>query len=399
MIINSGIKAKIAVLNLLQYAALGAWLVTISSYVKFGKSTLSTLENGDMYASAIVALPVLASLIMPLLIGMLSDKLIQAQSIMGMCHILAASFIAAASFTVSFPLFYCLMALAMMFYMPTIALNNSVAYNALYAEELVPMKYYPRLRVWGYVGFLSALWTVDLLGAERNNMQLWISAGISVVTALVAFAMPACHIRPVQGEQSFVQKTGLDIFEVFKRRKMAVFFIFAMLLGIVLKINQVYALSSAGLHGDPTMLVSVVLISTIIFIPLLPYILRQFGIRSVIVASFVLGGLSICILGIFSLEPSSLAFYLPLVMCGIAAEVFGVAGSLYADQSAPMDLPSSTQGLFMTMTSLGIVIGLCLGKVLEGTGSHWQEKWYIFAICAFICAALYMVLHKWARRK
>lgn len=396
---NSGIKAKIAMLNLMQFAALGAWLPTIGSYVKQGTSTLSTMNNGDLHVAAILALPALVSLFMPVFMGRVADKWIQAQRLMSLCHICAAGLLFAASFMVKFPLFYCMMALALMFYMPTIALNNSVAYNALYAEEMDPVKHFPALRIWGYVGFLTAMWTTDLLGASDDVMQLWIAAGLSIITAFVAFDMPSCHIRPVDSEQE-AAGTEYSVFAMFKRKNTAVFFICAMLLAMLLKTVDVMPSGIESRISDPTILISIHLLAACFAVIFIPSILRSFGIRVIAIVSLLACALSIYFLSGRGFLTGAWSLVAGMALFGIAAELFNVAGSLFVWMRCPSNMNSRAQGLFMMMTSgLGVACGTLVAYLVSGTGAGLQGCWYIFALCAVCLAVAFPFLYKSSRRR
>lgn len=396
---NSGIKAKIAVLNLMQFAALGAWLPTIGSYIKLGKSTLSTMENGDLHVAAILTLPALASLLMPVFMGRVADKWIQAQRFMAFCHICAAGLLFAASFMVKFPLFYCMMALAMMFYMPTIALNNSVAYNALFTEELDPVKHFPALRIWGYVGFLTAMWTTDILGAMDDVIPLWIAAGLSVITAFMAFDMPSCHIKPVSLEKG-TSSEGHSVFALFQRKNMVVFFISATLLAMLLKIGDVTASGLQSTIADPAILMSINLLAACFAVLLIPSILRKFGIRVIAVVSLLSCALSFYFFSGNGFLSGTWSLVAGMALFGIASELFNVAGALFVWMRCPSNMNSRAQGLFMMMTSgLGVGCGTLLAYLLSGTEAGLQGCWYIFALCALCLAAAFPFLYKSSRRR
>lgn len=392
---NTGIKAKIAILSFLQFAVLGAWLPTIGSYLKLGKSTLSTMENGDMHVAVILALPALVSLFMPVLIGKVADKWIQAQRLMFLCHILAAGFMFAASFMVKFPMFCCMMALAMMFYMPTIALNNAVAYNALHMEEMDPAKHYPQVRIWGYVGFHSAMWAVDILGVGAEDIQLWIAAGLSVITAFSAAAMPSCPVKPFGSAQASASKSARGVFAMFGRRRMAVVLVFAMLLSLLLRLDVVMANGYQSAFTDHSLLISISLLSSLCAVLLIPFVFRRFGIRPVAVATMLACALSFYFLGGKGFLGGTWGLVAGVVLFGMASEVFSVTGSLYVWRECHSNMNSSSQGLFMTMTTgLGVCCGTLVACLLGGTECGLQGYWYIFALCAVCLAVSFPIFYK-----
>ena len=232
---TTSIRIKIGILNFLEFGAWGAWLISLGSYLG-GKLGFTPVQIGSFYA-----LQGIASIFMPTLMGIVADRWMQAQKVFGLCHFLTAAFLVGASFMTSYAAIYPMMLGAVLFFMPTIALNNTVGYNALYAVGLDPVKDFPPLRVWGTIGFIASMWAVDLLGFSQSHVQLWLSAGLSVILAIFAFTMPKCPVKPVSGEQSLVEKLGLKAFSLFKEKKMAIFFIFSMLLGMCLQVTNTFA--------------------------------------------------------------------------------------------------------------------------------------------------------------
>lgn len=397
---NSGIKAKIAILSFLQFAVLGAWLPTIASYVKLGKSTLSTLENGDMHVAAILAIPAIVSVIMPVLAGIVADKWIQAQRLMGLCHILAAGFLFAATFMVKFPFFYCMMMLAMMFYMPVLALGNSVAFNALNTEEMNPAKHFPVVRVWGYVGFMAAMWTTDLLGAANDDIQLWIAAGLSIIAGFTAMAMPSCYIMPVNINKTSSVVAHPGVLTILKRRKTVVFFISALLFALLLKVANVMASAYEIRFLDPSIIISVSLTSAICAVLFIPVILRRYGIRPIAVAAMLAGALSIYFLSGKSFLEGIWGLALGMALFGMASEIFAIAGSLFVWQQSPSEVNSRAQGLFMMITSgIGVGCGSLIAYMLSGAECGLQGYWYIFALCSVCLAVAFPIFYRGGLRR
>ena len=225
-----GIKFRLIVMNFLQYAIWGSWLISLGAYLGGGLQ-FTGLQIGSFFATMGIA-----SLFMPALMGIIADRWIPAQKLLGICQLISAGFlVAAASQTAYGPLYTCML-MSVMFYMPTIALSNSVAYNALDLAKLDAVKHFPPIRVWGTVGFIAAMWFVDLvqIGGVQIKLtywQLYVSAILSLILAIYSFTLPGCPVSHARKSQSWIDTLGLRAFALFKEKRMAIFFIFSMLLG------------------------------------------------------------------------------------------------------------------------------------------------------------------------
>ena len=234
-----GIKFRLIVMNFLQYAIWGSWLISLGAYLGGGLD-FTGLQIGSFFATMGIA-----SLFMPAVMGIIADRWIPAQKLLGICHLISGAFlVAAASQTAYAPLYSCML-LSVMFYMPTIALSNSVAYNALDLAKLDTVKHFPPIRVWGTVGFIAAMWFVDLthiggIQIKLTAWQLYVSAFLSFVLAVYSFSLPGCSVDRNVKSQSWIDTLGLRAFALFKEKRMAVFFIFSMLLGAALQITNAF---------------------------------------------------------------------------------------------------------------------------------------------------------------
>ena len=156
------IKFRLIVMNFLQYAVWGSWLISLGAYLG-GTLKFTGGEIGSFFATMGIA-----SLFMPAIMGVIADRWIPAQRLLGISHLLAAAFMVAASMQDTYHALYPLVLCSVMFYMPTIALSNTVAYNALNKANLDTVKAFPPIRVWGTVGFICAMWVVDLLAWDSR---------------------------------------------------------------------------------------------------------------------------------------------------------------------------------------------------------------------------------------
>ena len=324
-----GIKFRLIAMNFLQYAIWGSWLISLGAYLGGGLD-FSGLQIGSFFATMGIA-----SLFMPAVMGIIADRWIPAQKLLGNCHIISgACLIAAASQTAYAPLYSCML-LSVMFYMPTIALSNSVAYNALDLARLDTVKHFPPIRVWGTVGFIAAMWFVDLthiggVQIKLTEWQLYVSALLSFVLAAYSFSLPGCPVERSAQKQSWVDTLGLRAFALFKEKRMAIFFVFSMLLGAALQITNAFGDSYIQNFGSmpqyadsaivkhSVILLSLSQMSETLCILLIPFFLRRFGIKKVMLISMLAWVLRFGFFGIG--DPGSGAAFLVLSMI-----VYGVA--------------------------------------------------------------------------
>jgi NHS family xanthosine MFS transporter len=353
----------------------------------------------------------IASLFMPAIMGIIADKWINAERLLGFCHIVGAGMLFWAS-TISDPnMFFWVMLFNSMFYMPTIALNNTVSYIVLEQKGFDIVKVFPPIRVWGTVGFVLAMWVVDFAGWKSSNMQL-IFAGVSAfLLGIYAFTMPACPPARTKSTGSVLSALGLDAFVLFKQRKMFIFFLFAMFLGAALQITNAFGgsfLDSFNVtHPDtfgvkhPILLLSISQISETLFILTIPFFLRKFGIKRVMLISIFAWVLRF---GLFAVgDPGGGLFLLVLSMIiyGMAFDFFNISGSLFVEKEAPSNMRASAQGLFMFMTNGvgamcgGYGAGLVVDHFTVNGTRDWPAIWFAFAAYALLLGLIFPFVFKY----
>ena len=353
---------------------------------------------------------------MPALLGIVADKYIPAQKTLGIAHFLTAAFLIAASFQTSYSGIYPLMLGAVCFYMPTISLSNTVAFNALNKAGMDTVKDFPPIRVFGTVGFIAAMWAVDLTGFNITNKQMWLSAGISIALGLYSFTLPACPINKDKGG-SLVEKLGLKAFSLFKEKKMAIFFIFSALLGMALQVTNTFADGYIKGFGDPssplydtkyvgtfgvdhsTMLISLSQISETLCILLIPFFLKKLGIKKVMLISMIAWVFRFGLLGTGNPGAGVWMFILSMIVYGMAFDFFNISGALFVEQETDKSISASAQGVFMLMTNgLGAFVGSYLaGYVVSSFG--WPQSWFVFAGYALVVAVAFFFLFKDPQKK
>lgn len=313
--------------------------------------------------------------------------------------------IAAAQVT-DFTSLYTLILLSVCFYMPTLGLTNATAYSALNRAGLDTVKHFPPIRVFGTVGFICAMLVVDNLGFKTSATQLYISSGLSFALAAWMFVFPSSRIirKPRTGDEGVLEKLGLEAFRLFKRHDMAIFFLFSVLLGICLQITNAFAnVYITGFGEDPAYagtfgvehsgtLISLSQISEALCILMIPFFLKRFGIKAVMMISFMAWVLRFAFLGWGNPGDGVALLIFSMIIYGVAFDFFNISGSLYVDKQTSPELRSSAQGVFLMMTNgLGSTIGAyAAGFVVDRVG--FPESWFIFAGYALVAGILFWLL-------
>ncbi len=367
-----GIKLRLTLMNFLQFFVWGSWLISLGGYL------IVTLNFTGGQVGAIYGTMGIASLFMPGLMGIVADRWMNAERVLGLCHVLAALSLIYATTVTDPDTMYWVMLLNAMFYMPTIALNNTVSYKILEQSGLDIVKTFPPIRVWGTIGFIAAMWTVDFSGFTKSPMQMYVSAAAGILLGIYSFTMPSC--KPGQSAQKgMLASLGLDALVLFRRRQMLVFFFFAMLLGAALQITNAFggaflddfSVTHKGSFGveHPNLLLSISQISETLFILTIPFFLRRFGIKWVMLISIFAWVLRFGLFAVGDPGQGLWLLILSMIIYGMAFDFFNISGSLFVDREADKSIRASAQGLFMIMTN-GI------GAWIGGVGSGWVVDYY-----------------------
>ncbi len=418
------IKQKLTLLNFMEFAVWGAYLTSMGSYLAGN----GMAENIGWFYS----IQGFVSLCMPALMGIVADRWVPAQKLLALCHFLAGMFMVgacaygmSAGSEVQFGPLFALYSVSVAFFMPTIALTNSVAYSALDKAGLDTVKAFPPIRVFGTVGFIVSMWIVDLTGWQNTAMQFGWSGVLSIVMALYALTMPACPLSKSSGK-GIVEALGLNAFKLFLNYKMALFFIFSFLLGVCLQITNGFAnpfiqsFGSIAEYADTfgvkhaNILISLSQISETLCILLIPFCLSKFGIKKVMMIA-MLGW--VLRFGFFAVGdpgmPGVILLIASMIVYGVAFDFFNISGSLFVDKETDLNIRNSAQGLFMMMTNgLGATVGTLSAQAIINkyvynlvdatpleTASGWSTCWYIFAGYSLVVLLAFTVLFKYKHEK
>ena len=416
---NRSLQFRLIVMNFLEFAVWGAYLTSMGTY-------LATHGMGT-HIGWFYSVQGIVSLFMPALMGIVADRWIPAQKLQSICHFIAGAFMVAAGLygwqagdAVAFGPLFTLYTISVAFFMPTIALTNSVAFNALIKGGMDTVKDFPPIRVFGTVGFIVTMWCCDLLGFQPTSWQFVLSGALSLILGAYSLTLPNCDIKPAAANQSIVDALGLRAFALFKQKKMALFFIFSMFLGVSLQITNGFAnpfLTSFGAIEEfahtfgvqhANILISISQICEALCILLIPFVLKRFGIKNVMLMAMFAWVLRFGFFGAGNPGfPGVILFVLSCVVYGFAFDFFNISGALYVDQETDTSMRSSAQGLFMMMTNgVGATIGTLAAQAIvnhfvytpQAVGATpieiwtgWQSCWYTFASYALIVAVCFWI--------
>jgi len=395
------IRLRLIVMNFLEFFVWGSYLTSLGGYL------FVTLQFKGEDVGLVFTTLGIASVFMPTILGIIADKWMNAERVLGLSHIIGAGALYWASTITDPDQMFWVMLLVSMFYMPTIALNNAVSYNVLQNNGLDSQKVFPPIRVWGTVGFIFAMWAVDLLHWTLSSNQLLFASAAALVMGLYCFTMPACPPQNSQKSHSLTASLGLDAFVLFKNKKMAVFFVFAMLLGAALQITNQWGVAfidhfkSVEQYKDtfgvkyPNIIISISQISETLFILTIPFFLNRFGIKRVMIISIFAWVLRFGLFGAGNPGGGLSLLILSMIVYGMAFDFFNISGSLFVEKEAPFTIRASAQGLFMFMTNgLGAIIGsYCSGRIVgyftvDGV-SDWSSIWYTFTAYALVLGVIF----------
>lgn len=405
------LKVRLAVMNFLQFAVWGTYLTCMGIY--FSKVGLGS------HIGAFYAMQGFVSIFMPPVMGFIADRWIPAQRLYGYCHLLAGMFMLLLGWygllygeQVEFPILFGCYTLSIAFYMPTLALSYSSAYSALAKAGMDTVGNFPTIRMFGTIGFIVTMWVVDILDYEQNQNQFLLSGLLSIILFAYSFLLPDCPVNK-SNRKSISNIFGLQAFSLFKNHMMAIFFVFSVFLGVCMQITNGFAtpfinhFQSIPEYADsfgvkyPVVLYSISQISETCCILLIPFFMRRYGIKNVMLIAMLAWVLRFALLGVGNPGSGIWLFVLSMLIYGVAFDFFNISGSLFVNNSAPAHLRSSAQGLFMLMTNgLGATFGSLAAQGLVNSYTsadgyiEWPTCWYLFTTYALVLAIVFALIFR-----
>ena len=402
------IKNRLTIMSFLQFFVWGAWLLTIGTYC-FNAKGWTGAQFGAIFSTL-----GLSSLFMPAITGIIADKWLNAEKLYGILHILYGLILLIVPKVDDPNTLYYVIFGAMICYMPTISLSNSIAYNILKRDGFDVVKVFPPIRVWGTIGFIVAMWTTNLTGSKANANQFYIASLVAIILGVYSFSLPKCPPeRNISKDASFMEQLGLNAFKLFANYKMALFFLFSLCLGAALQLTNMYGDSFLDdfkhipQYADSfvvkysTIIMSISQISETVFILTIPFFLKRFGIKNVMLFSMLAWVLRFGLFGFGNPSDGLWMIILSCIVYGMAFDFFNISGSLFVETSTDSSIRSSAQGLFMMMTNgFGAYIGSKVsGYVIDTYFTHdgnkdWHNIWLSFAVYSLVIAIAFSIMFK-----
>jgi len=402
------IKFRLTLMSFLQFFVWGAWLITIGTYC-FNAKGWTGAEFGAIFSTL-----GLSSLFMPAITGIIADKWLNAEKLYGILHIFYGLILFYVPIVNDPNTLYYVIFGAMICYMPTISLSNSIAYNILKNNNYDVVKVFPPIRVWGTIGFIFAMWITNLTGSKANANQFYIAAIMAIVLGIYSFTLPKCPPqKTISNDATLLEQLGLNAFKLFTNSKMALFMIFSMFLGAALQLTNMYGDSflddfkkipeytDSFVVKYSTIIMSISQISETLFILAIPFFLKRFGIKQVMLFSMIAWVLRF---GLFAYGNPMDGLWMIILSCivyGMAFDFFNISGSLFVETTTDSKIRSSAQGLFMMMTNgvgayLGSKIsGYVIDKYFTNDGNKdWHGIWFSFAVYALLITILFAIFFK-----
>ncbi|MDB5024529.1 MAG: transporter [Mucilaginibacter sp.] len=398
------IKFRLILMNFMQYFVWGAWLLTIGAYW-FQNKQWSGAQFGAIFSTMGIS-----AIFMPALTGIIVDKFINAEKLYGIMHILGALSLLTLPMINNPSAFFWVMLLNMLFYMPTISLSITVAYSALKRSNIDIVKNYPPIRTWGTVGFIAALWVVSLTHNETSPNQFYIASAVAMILGIYSFTLPKCPpLLNKTDNRSLTNLLGLNAFALFKTPKFAIFFAFSMLLGAALQLTNAYGdtyihdfknipeYSNSITVKYPAIIMSISQISETLFILAIPFFLRKFGIKYVMLFSMLAWVLRFALFAFGDPAGGLWMIILSCIVYGMAFDFFNISGSLFVETQTSSEIRGSAQGLFMMMVNgFGALFGSFTSGIIidkfftvANHGKNWHGIWLAFAGYALVIAIIF----------
>ncbi|SDD28947.1 MFS transporter, NHS family, xanthosine permease [Mucilaginibacter pineti] len=398
------IKFRLILMNFMQFFIWGAWLLTIGAYCS------QTKHWSFSQFGAIFSTMGFSSIIMPALTGIISDKFMNAEKLYGILHILGAIVLFCIPMVTNPTTFFWIMLLNMCFYMPTLSLSITVSYSALKRNGIDVVKDFPPIRTFGTIGFIVALWAVSITHNETSANQFYIASAVALILGLYSFTLPKCPpLLSKTNNKTLASSLGLNAFALFKTPKFAIFFTFSMLLGAALQLTNAYGdtyihdFGKIPMYKDtlavkfPAIIMSISQFSETLFILAIPFFLRKFGIKYVMLFSMLAWVLRF---GLFGFGDPANGLWMIILSCivyGMAFDFFNISGSLFIETQTTPEIRGSAQGLFMMMVNgFGAVFGsLASGYIIDkffilpNHSYNWHGIWLTFAAYALVIAIIF----------
>lgn len=394
--LDSLTRVRLSAMMFLEFFVWGAWFVTLGTYLAADLGA-----SGSQIALAFLTQS-LGAILAPFIVGLIADRFFAAQRILGVLHLFSAVMLFLAGRQEDFGAFFVFALLAMVSFMPTLALANSISFRRMHSPETQ----FPSVRVFGTIGWIIAGLLIGWLGWEAGGAltNTFVMAAIgSALLGVYAFTLPHTPPEQTDGPPTVRDILGLDALALLKSRSYLVFFIASILICIPLAFYYNFTnlyLNEIGVPGAAAVQ-SLGQVSEALFLLIMPLMLKKLGIKRTLLIGMLAWAVRYALFAFGDAGSLIWLVILGLVLHGVCYDFFFVAGQIYTDRFAPAKVRSAAQGLISLATyGVGLLIGsLISGPIVDAflaaDGSHdWRIIWLIPAALAVLVTLFFAALFR-----